>query len=133
MNIWTLTGNLGRDAEIRYLPNGDPVASFSVGVRAGYGEKATTTWANCSLFGRRAESLAPYLTKGQQVAVSGEVNLRVYTTKEGTERQSLDVRVASLDLIGGKSERQEPPAKTDHPAKPSGGSGFDDFEDDIPF
>ena len=131
MNLWAFTGNLGRDSELRYLPNGDPICSFSVGIKYGYGEKATTTWANCSLFGKRAESLHPYLKKGQQVACSGEVNLRTYTNKEGAEKTSLDVRVANIDLTGGKSEPRQQEAK---PAQQSPqGSGFDDMDSDIPF
>ena len=131
MNLWAFTGNLGRDSELRYLPNGDPICSFSVGIKYGYGEKATTTWANCSLFGKRAESIAPYLKKGQQVACSGEVTLRTYINKEGAEKTSLDVRVANIDLTGGKSEPRQQEAKPAHQSPQ--GSGFDDMDSDIPF
>lgn len=131
MNVWNFTGNLGKEAIVRYTQDGKPIASFSVGVRSGFGDKATTTWANCSLFGKQAESLSPYLTKGQQVAVSGEVNLRDYETQNGAGK-SLDVRVTNIDLIGGKRELSE--AK--EPAKANGyqpGNDLPDDDSDIPF
>ena len=128
MNIWTFTGNLGRDADVRYSAKGDVIAGFSVGVRSGYGEKASTSWANCALFGKQAEALSPYLKKGQQVAVSGELTLRQYEGKNGAG-QSLDVRVTSIDLIGKRdlSEAKEP-------AKANGYQpGADEPDEDIPF
>ena len=102
MNSWNFTGNLGRDAEKRYTQSGDAVVSFSVGVKAGFGDKATTTWANCSMFGKRGEAVSAYLKKGTLVGIVGEVNLRDYQDKEGQKRYSLDVRVNDLTLLGGK-------------------------------
>lgn len=129
MNVWNFVGNLGKDAETRYLQSGDPVVSFSVGVKAGYGDKATTTWARCSMFGKRGESVAPYLTKGQQVAISGEASLREYTDKQGQTRASLEVRVNDMTLVGGKREGQQAP-RQQAPQQPASGG---DFDDDIPF
>lgn len=131
MNVWNFTGNLGKEAIVRYTQDGKPIASFSVGVRSGFGDKATTTWANCSLFGKQAESLSPYLTKGQQVAVSGEVNLRDYETQSGAGK-SLDVRVTNIDLIGGKRELSE----AREPAKANGyqpGNDLPEDDSDLPF
>lgn len=108
MNVWSFVGNLGKDAETRYLQSGDPVVSFSVGVKSGYGDKAMTTWARCSMFGKRGESVAPYLVKGQQVAISGEASLREYTDKQGQSRASLEVRVNDLTLVGKRDGHTEP-------------------------
>ena len=132
MNVWNFVGNLGKDAETRYLQSGDPVVSFSVGVKSGYGDKATTTWARCSMFGKRGEAVAPYLMKGQQVAISGEASLREYTDKQGQSRSSLEVRVNDLTLVGGKREGQQQAAapRQQAPAQQSGGM---DMDDDIPF
>lgn len=131
MNAWNFVGNLGKDAETRYLQSGDPVVSFSVGVKAGYGDKATTTWARCSMFGKRGEAVAPYLVKGQQVAISGEASLREYTDKQGQQRASLEVRVNDLTLVGGKREAQQAPqAPRQQAPQQSGGM---DMDDDIPF
>ena len=135
MNAWQFTGNIGKDAESRFLPNGDPVVSFSVGVKSGYGEKATTTWARCAMFGKRAESVSQYLTKGQLVGISGEVTLREWNDKEGQKRNSLEVRVNDLTLLGKKDGQQAAPQRqaTQQQAKPADSGGFGDFDPDIPF
>ena len=135
MNSWSFTGNLGRDAEQRYTQSGDSVVSFSVGVKAGFGDKATTTWANCSMFGKRGESVAPYLKKGALVGISGELNNREYQDKEGQKRYSLDVRVSDLTLLGGKQSGESAPSqpKPQRNAQGAQGGGMGDMEDDIPF
>lgn len=152
MNNLNFTGNIGRDCETRYTAGGDAITSFSVALTSGFGEKKLTSWMNCSMFGKRGEAVAPYLKKGTQVAISGEFSARPYTNKEGVEKISLDVRVNDLTLLGGKStanyddsgmnqdaERQSAPrqapaaAPSQAPASKPAGSGFDDFEDDIPF
>ena len=130
MNAWQFTGNIGKDAESRFLPNGDPVVSFSVGVKSGYGEKATTTWARCAMFGKRAESVSQYLTKGQLVGISGEVTLREWNDKEGQKRNSLEVRVNDLTLLGKKDGQQAAQPRQQAPSQQSGGM---DMDDDIPF
>lgn len=130
MNNWNFTGNLGNDAEQKYTAGGDSVISFSVGVKAGFGDKATTTWARCQMWGKRGEAVAQYLTKGQLVGVSGEVNMREWQDKEGQKRQSLEVRVNDLTLLG-KKEGQPGHAQTRQENKPK--PQIDAFEDSIPF
>ena len=134
MNSWSFTGNLGRDAEQRYTQSGDSVVSFSVGVKAGFGDKATTTWANCSMFGKRGESVVPYLKKGTLVGIVGEVNLREYQDKEGQKRYSLDVRVNDLTLLGGKPSGDSAPSeKPQRNAQGAPKTSFEDMDDDITF
>ena len=137
MNSWNFTGNLGNDCEQRYTQSGDSVVSFSVGVKSGFGDKATTTWAKCAIFGKRGEAVAPYLKKGTLVGVVGEVNNREYQDKEGQKRYSLDVRVNDLTLLGGKSDRSESAPSQPKPqqrnAQGSQGGGMGDMDDDIPF
>jgi len=132
MNNLNLVGNLGRDAETRFTQSGDAITSFSVALSSGYGDKKVTTWLNASMFGKRGESVAPYLKKGSQVAISGEFCARPYTTKEGVEKLSLDLRVNDLTLIGGKKEGESAPSK---PAQAKPVSNGDDFPNDdlIPF
>lgn len=135
MNVITVAGQLGRDSELRSLPDGTPILSFSVA--DSQGREKPTIWWNCGLFGKRAEALQQYLTKGQSVTVTGSVAEREWTDKEGTKRKSQDIRVNEIALQGGKREDQ--PARPSHdaakarqlPAKPS--SGFDDMDDSIPF
>lgn len=132
MNSITVAGSLGKDAEVRYLPNGDAVASFSVA--DSQGREKPTIWWRCSLFGKRAESLAPYLLKGQAVTVTGGVTEREYE-KDGVKLKAMDVRVNDLALQGGKRE-EAPQTNRKHDAarsrQPSAPADFDDGGD-IPF
>jgi single-strand DNA-binding protein len=133
MNSLTIAGQLGRDAEVRFLPNGDPVANFSVADSQGKDKDAI--WWNCQLFGKRAESLAQYLTKGQSVTVTGNVSQRKYIDKNGVEKISTDVRVNDVALQGGRKEgAASQTAQTAQAPKPKSQSkNFDDMDDDIPF
>ena len=135
MNSWNFTGNLGRDAEQRFAPSGTAVVSFSVGVKTGFGDKEKTTWANCAMFGKRAESVAAYLKKGALVGIVGEVDHREYQDKEGQKRYSLDVRVNDLTLLGGKSDRSEsaPEKPQQRNAQGAPKASMADMDDDIPF
>lgn len=133
MNILTITGNLGRDSEVKQLGDGS-VCTFSVG--DSQGRDKPTIWWNCSLWGKRGESLSQYLVKGQQVTVVGSVSEREWTDKEGNPRKSMEVKVVDVALQGGKRE-SEPAKKPSHDAAkarqlPQKSSGFDDMDDDLP-
>lgn len=138
MNSITIAGQLGRDAEQRYLPNGDGVLSFSVA--DSQGKDKPTIWWNCSIFGKRGESLSQYLTKGQAVTVVGNIAQREYTDKDGNKRTSIDVRVNDVALQGGKRESSNdaPRKAPSHDAAkarqlPKSAGGFDDMDSDIPW
>lgn len=136
MNNITIAGQLGKDAEIRSMPDGTKVASFSVA--DSQGRDKPTIWWNCQMFGKRADSLQQYLVKGQAVSVAGNVTEREWTDKDGGKRKSLDVRVNDVALQGGKpagtAERPAPQqAAAPKPAPSAGGSGFESMEDDFPF
>jgi single-strand DNA-binding protein len=140
MNVFSFTGNLGKDAETSEIGS-STLTEFNVAVKSGYGDKAITTWVRCNFWGDRGEAVAPYLNKGVQVGIVGELTNRPYTTKEGVEKYSLEVRVNDLTLLGKKDSSDSSNVhdtrtanKPEQPAKPSpGGNNFDDFEDDIPF
>lgn len=104
MNVWTFTGRLGADGELRTTQSGEKVLGFRVANDVGFGERKTTQWVDCSIWGRRAESLAPHLTKGKGVVVSGEVTLREYEKRDGTRGAQMSVRVAEIDFMGGGRE-----------------------------
>lgn len=135
MNFITITGNLGKDAEQRYLQDGTSIASFSVADSQGKDKPAI--WWNCSLFGKRGESLLPYLTKGQQVTVVGQVSEREFTDKDGNQRKSMDVRITDIALQGGRQQTESPAQQRQapRPAPAKASSGFDGLDDgsDIPF
>ncbi len=106
MNLFTFTGNLGKDAEVKFLSSGTPVCEFSVAVKSGYGDKEKTNWVRCAMFGKKAEGQLPsYLQKGTQVAISGELELQEWEGQNG-KGAALSVRVENLDLIGGKPQGQ---------------------------
>lgn len=126
MNVWTFTGRIGRDAEQRITPAGDSVVNFTVAVDSGFGDKKKTTWPRCAIFGKRGSSLVGYLTKGALVAVSGEPTLREWEDTDGARRVSLEVRVAEVTLLGGKTTAATPAPAPQQPAA-------DDLGDDLPF
>lgn len=134
MNNWNFTGNLGKDAETRYTAQGKAVVQFTVAVKSGYGDKASTTWARCSLWGDRGEAVAKYLTKGQLVGITGEAELKEFTNKEGNKQSSLEVRVNDLTLLGGKQDKAETPQRpVERNSAPAPKGALDDFLDDLPF
>jgi single-strand DNA-binding protein len=139
MNVWCFSGNLGADCEVRHTPKGDVVTTFRVGVKSGFGDKAKTVWARCQIWGKRGESVAPYLVKGQLVGVSGELSTDEYAKKDGGTGFSLDVRVNDVTLLGKRDDTDAAPARQQAPrpqsqqAPQQGGGGFGDFSDDIPF
>ena len=143
MNVFSFTGNLGRDAEAKNA-NGHALLSFAVPVKAGFGQNEQTNWIDCTLWGKQAEGqLINYLVKGQRVSVSGELGSREYQANEGTMRTVLTCRVQHIGLEGAPSnggqqqqqqrqpaqrqQRQQPVQQQQQPA------GMDDFDDDIPF
>ena len=100
MNNITIAGNIGKDAEVRSTPNGDRVAGWSVAVNEG---KDRTTWFSCSLWGDRAEKLAPFIRKGDRIAVSGSVSARAHDGKA-----YLEVRVSQVTFLSSKREDYRP-------------------------
>jgi single-strand DNA-binding protein len=128
MNNLNATGRLGQDAKLSYTANKDAILNFSLPLTAGYGDKQTTTWLNCNLWGKRAEILAPMLLKGTQIGITGEINLRPYKAKDGAEKTSLECRVQDVTLLGGKQETKQKTKVDDNKLQNN-----DDFEDDIPF
>lgn len=131
MNSISVSGNLGKDAEMRSLSDGTPVLSFSVA--DSQGRDKNSIWWDCSLFGKRADSLKSYLVKGQQVTVIGNVTEREWTDKDGQKRKSYGLRVQDVALMGGKREESTQSDRQQRSKPSSSGSGFDDMDDNIPF
>lgn len=129
MNVFSFTGNLGNQAEQRYTQGGDSIVSFSVAVKSGFGDKAVTTWVRCTMFGKRGESVLPYLNKGQLVGVSGEFSAREWDDKEGQKRTSVEVRVNDLTLLGKSEREQTQPARNEKQSPVKSG----DLGDDVPW
>jgi single stranded DNA-binding protein len=124
MNVFTFSGNLGNDCRTNTV-GGSSVVNFSVAVTEGYGDKKKTHWIDCAYWGKGGEAVAPYLKKGQQVVVSGEVGFKEATDKY---KAAITCRVNLLTLAG-KRDATAAPAQA---AAPSPAATFDDGAD-IPF
>lgn len=112
MNKVILIGNLGRDAELRYTQGGDGVATFNLATSKKFKDRSgdmqeRTEWHRCVLWGKRAEALNQYLTKGSKLMVEGELQTRKWTDKDGHDRYTTEIRVAEVELLGGGRDREE--------------------------
>lgn len=97
MNVFTAIGRVGRDAELKYTQGGGALLRFSVAVDSGYGDKKTTVWLDCALFGNRGEKLAEYIKKGDRIGVTGELGVREHEGKT-----YIQLRLNDLTLLGEK-------------------------------
>lgn len=105
-NIFTFTGTIGRDCEVRYSPSGTAILNVTIANNIGYGDKQQTLWIRVVLFGKRAEgNLQNYLKKGQQVFASGELSQNEYE-KDGVKKTILELNANIIDLIGKPKEQQ---------------------------
>ena len=140
MNKIIVIGNLGRDPEMRYTPNGQSVTSFSVASNRKYttaaGEqREETEWFNVSAWGRHAELCNQYLTKGQQVYVEGRLHSRTYETRDGQTRFVNEINLTDVQFLsrgaemGGEASGYAPGAG---PGMGDEGPPMDDV-DDLPF
>ena len=129
MNNLTIAGVLGKDPELKQVGQ-DQVLSFTVA--DSQGKEKPTLWWNCQMWGKRATTLQQYMAKGQKVTVSGNIQMREYTDKNGDKKTAMDVRVNDVALQGGGEQqaRQAAPAQRQAPARQAPApSGFDDMPD----
>lgn len=125
-----ITGNLGRDPEMRATQDGTPICNFSVGVRQGWGDRASSNWFRCSVFGTRAKTISEHLAKGQKVTVIGELTIGEYQGKP-----QYDVRVDDVDWqpSGDRQQRSDDRGGGGGGGLGSRGGFADDLDDDVPF
>ena len=140
VNKVILVGNLGRDAELRYTPGGAAIAKFSLATTEKWTDKSgspqeRTEWHNIDLWGKQAETLAEYLTKGKQVYVEGRLQSDEYTDKEGIKRKSIRVRCDRVVLLGGggRGAMMDRGAEPVAAHAPAGEATEPLTDDDIPF
>jgi single-strand DNA-binding protein len=125
----TIAGKLGKDAETRNAGQ-TTVTSFRVAIDQRGKDGKVTTWVGCSMWGKRGEAVAQYLTKGSGVCVSGEL-----TTREYDSKTQLEVNVSELTLMGGGQERQQGGGGYDQGGNggQSGQNNRRELDDEIPF
>ena len=160
VNKVILIGNLGRDPEVRYTPNGSAVCNISLATTRNWKDKNSgekmeeTEWHRVVFFDRLAEIAGEYLKKGRPVYVEGRLKTRKWTDKDGVEKYTTEVMADQMQLLGGREGmggpdegggyargggegRQAPraaaPAGAAKPAAAKPATGFDDMDDDIPF
>lgn len=147
VNKVILVGNIGKDPETRYAPNGDAICNTTVATTDSWKDKATgekkemTEWHRVSFFGKLAEIAGQYLRKGSAVYVEGSLRTRKWQDKDGNDRYTTEIRADRMQMLGGKPEgsapdREHAKAKQDGyaPQTAQQASGFGDMDDDtIPF
>lgn len=161
VNKVILLGNLGRDPEVRYMPNGDAVANFSIATTETWKDKQgnrqeKTEWHNIAMYRRLAEIAGEYLKKGSSVYIEGRLQTRKWQDKQGNDRYTTEIIADQLQMLGGRNgggagqppaqdpggaahPQQQPPAAADAtplpPSRPDSvpGGTPDDLDDDIPF
>jgi single-strand DNA-binding protein len=152
-NKMTIIGNLGRDPELRYTPQGDAVCDFSVAVNDRKRDKAgewqdVTTWFKVTLWGKKAESASKYLTKGRKAYVEGRLQLEEWTDRDGNTRHTLTIQGSEVQFLDGRGDGNDADSSSDSSyssassSSSSSSSSNDSFsqeskpsasDDDIPF
>src|SRR5687768_14968168 len=151
-----VVGNLGRDPEMRYTPQGTAVCSFTMATNERRKDKSgeqqdVTTWFKVTVWGKQAETVSKYLTKGRRVYVEGRLHVEEWTDRDGKQRHTLEVNATDVQFIdsaqgveGIPVNQSARPAANSSAARaggggPAGGGGGSrhaapDLEDDeIPF
>ena len=124
---------IGRDAELRHTSS-TSVCNVPLAFNGGYGDRKFTLWIDVSIWGKQAEGLAQYLTKGKGVVVTlKDLKLEEFTKKDGTASTKLVAQLVDLEFSSG-GERTEQAATPKPAPKPAPTpQSFEDFDDDIPF
>lgn len=134
LNKVILIGRLGRDPEVRYMPNGEAVCNFSVATSESWkdsnGQKQERSeWHNVTMYRKLAEIAGQYLTKGSQVYLEGKIQSRKYQGKDGIERTAYEIIANEMKMLGGNAQA---PAQNPQPAQAQA-QAQDDISDDVPF
>ena len=158
-----LLGRLGRDPEVRYMPNGEAVCNFSIATSETWNDRngqrqERTEWHNITMYRRLAEIAGQYLKKGREVYIEGRIQSRKYTGKDGIERTAYDIIANEMKMVGPREgggaapyddggyqqaapqqNHYQPEAPAAAPAAPrrqapaAPAAAVDDIDDDIPF
>lgn len=138
-------GRIGRDAELRFTQDGTAVCGVPVAVeygRKGQDGRKPTQWYEVTLWGKQAEGLAQYLTKGKQIFFTGEdLHIETFQKNDGTTGHKLCCRAAGIKFASDgqgqqQAQQQRPPQQRQQPAQQPAAQqtqNYDSFDDDIPF
>lgn len=147
VNKVILIGNLGKDPEVRYMPNGAAVANVTVATNESWKDKQSgeaqerTEWHNVVFYRRLAEIVGEYLRKGSQIYLEGSLRTRKWQDKSGNDRYTTEIIASEMQMLGGRGEAAGGSANNNFtsaggPAPSPGGANQavdESFDDDIPF
>jgi single-strand DNA-binding protein len=153
LNKVILIGNLGKDPEVRYMPDGQAVCNFSIATTENWKDKQgqrqeKTEWHNIVIYRRLAEIAGEYLRKGSSVYLEGRIQTRKWQDKTtGVDRYTTEIIVDQMQMLGSRGDRADAPVPQQQytsgdygkatgrstPKPPPQSTSFEDFEDDIPF
>jgi len=153
VNKVILVGNLGKDPEIRYMTNGDPVANVTIATSESWKDKVSgekkelTEWHRLVFRSKLAEIVSQYLKKGSSMYVEGRIRTRKWQDKEGQERYTTEIDVREMQMLGGRGSASSSEGEAEYggsmpskPAQPARATApgqkvpsFEDMDDDIPF
>jgi len=131
VNKVIVLGNLGKDPDLRHLPNGDAVCNFSLATTESWKNKDgtkqdKTEWHNIVIYRKLAEIAGEYLKKGRPVYIEGRLQTRKWQDKEGKDRYTTEIVADEMQMLGSREEAKEV-------SKTLVSANFDDMESDIPF
>ena len=138
-NSISFLGRVANDPELKEVGQ-NTILELSIADNVGFGDRQVTNWFRCTLWGKRATSLQPHISKGKQVFVTGQLTLRKYNDREGVERTSAEIRVEQIEFAGGGAgsgggggESYSAPASNTAGASASAPPASPETDDDMPF
>jgi len=144
INKVILVGNLGKDPEVRYMPNGNAIANITLATTESWKDKQTgetqekTEWHRVVLFRRLGEIAGEYLKKGSQVYIEGKLQTRKWQDNTGNDRYTTEIIANEMQMLGGRGgggggSPGFSPSESPEPRAPAVAEGAAEFDDDIPF
>ena len=121
-NVFSGLVRIGSDPELRFIPSGKALLTFSAASSTGFGDKQKTLWLRVTYW-NNAEKMKDFLVKGAQISIAGELSQTEYQAKDGTTKTSLELNATIIDLVGGKKEASAPVRQ----------SVAVEYDDNIPF
>ena len=133
-----IKGNLGKDPEVKHFDSGSSVASFPVAVSDSYRNKDgenvdQTEWYNVVVWGKLAEVVEKYVSKGDSVLIEGRMKTRSYEDKNGEKRYVTELNATELNMLGGARDQEAPVTQRDANVPKRDANVGDEQEDDLPF
>ena len=107
MNKVQLIGRLTKDPELRYTKSNIAVASYTLAINTGYGEKQQTDYINITTWGKSGEFVKNYFKKGQAIAIVGRLRSNSYEDKDGNKRHTIEVITEDIEFVGGKKQEEQ--------------------------